>query len=378
MSTAGTAGCSIVGTAPNFFAAHDRRCRDILWGDSDKGRDTNYNAVSSSEQTVTVATGLVPSVSVAAASSVTSSSATLNGAVTANGVPVTAVTCEWGTTTGYGSVAPSIQDLRHCQRWGRGWAQRAQCPGWLPATYHFRFNATNTVGTSNSSDLTFTTDAVLPTVSDPTPGNRGLHGRARHGHSQRGRRLHNRDYRVCSGSGHVVHHPDFNIHRINWLASDGQLSNKCGGFMHRFESCDSVRRPDQGRELGGNGVLHNAASFTTTNAPTVTTGVASSVLRTSATVAGTVNANGDNTTVATIKYSDDENVVTGGGGTSATVLPTAAITGSSPTAVSANLTGLVGDTKYFYRVSASNNAGSTDGAVQSFTSGPVEPGPPTG
>ena len=49
----GTAGCSIVGRSTSVV---DRRRRDILWGDGDEGRDTNYNAVSSVEQTVNVDT----------------------------------------------------------------------------------------------------------------------------------------------------------------------------------------------------------------------------------------------------------------------------------------------------------------------------------
>ena len=101
-------------------------------------------------------------------------------------------------------------------------------------------------------------------------------------------------------------------------------------------------------------------TFTTLCQPTATTSAASSVASTSATLNGSVNANGSSTTV-TFEYGTTTSY---GSSVTATQSPA---TGSTTTSVSANLTGLSGCTTYHYRVKAVNACGTVYGSDQTFT-----------
>lgn len=97
--------------------------------------------------------------------------------------------------------------------------------------------------------------------------------------------------------------------------------------------------------------------------PDVTTGSATNVTGAGATVAGTVNPNGSATDYWFIY-----------GTSSALSAPrkTAAASagsGTSAVAVTAKLSGLAPLTKYYYRLQASNSAGTVSGSVSSFTTG---------
>ena len=106
--------------------------------------------------------------------------------------------------------------------------------------------------------------------------------------------------------------------------------------------------------------------------PTATTQAATVVTATSATLNGTVNANGGTTSAMTIKYSTVQATVDAGNGTSATVTPTS-VTGNTNTPISAAITGLTAGTTYYFRVSATNSAGTTNGSTLSFTTAPPAP-----
>jgi hypothetical protein len=108
------------------------------------------------------------------------------------------------------------------------------------------------------------------------------------------------------------------------------------------------------------------------DAPTVITNAATNVTATTATLSGTVNANGGATSALTIKYSTSQATVDAGNGTSATVSPTSA-SGNIVTAVSAAITGLTASATYYYRVSATNTAGTTNGTTLSFTTAAPPP-----
>ncbi|MFA7405774.1 MAG: IPT/TIG domain-containing protein, partial [Pelobacteraceae bacterium] len=101
--------------------------------------------------------------------------------------------------------------------------------------------------------------------------------------------------------------------------------------------------------------------------PTVTSNAASGITATGATLNGTVNANGNNTTV-TFDYG-----TTTGYGSSATAAQSP-VTGSSNTAVSASISGLTcGGATYHFRVKGVNGGGTANGSDLTFTTGACVP-----
>ncbi|MEV6925027.1 hypothetical protein AB0M46_11075 [Dactylosporangium sp. NPDC051485] len=95
--------------------------------------------------------------------------------------------------------------------------------------------------------------------------------------------------------------------------------------------------------------------------PTVTTGSATSVAGTAATIAGTVSPNGLSTTYhfeygTTTSYGTQTPSPDGSAGSGTTAAP-----------VSANLSGLTASTTYHYRLVATNSAGATNGSDATFT-----------
>ena len=107
--------------------------------------------------------------------------------------------------------------------------------------------------------------------------------------------------------------------------------------------------------------------------PTVATGAATSVSTNSATLNGTVNANGTSTT-AWFNYSTTSGSYTG-------TSTTQAASGTSTTSVSIGLSSLSASTTYYYRIAGQSSYGTSYGSETSFTtsSSPpvVEPPPPS-
>ena len=120
------------------------------------------------------------------------------------------------------------------------------------------------------------------------------------------------------------------------------------------------------------GTTNTSVSISISAPPSVITSAATNVTATTATLSGVVNANGGATSALTIKYSTSQATVDAGNGTSATVSPTS-VNFNTVTAVSAAITGLTASTTYYYRVSATNTAGTTNGATLSFTTAAPPP-----
>src|ERR1039458_5928303 len=106
------------------------------------------------------------------------------------------------------------------------------------------------------------------------------------------------------------------------------------------------------------------SSFTTNapaaQAPTGTTRAASAITTTSATLGGTVNPNGANTSYIFLygtnsSLSGASQTGTYGIGSGTTTL---SVTGNAP--------GLTGGTTYYYRIQATNSVGTTNGSILSF------------
>ena len=105
--------------------------------------------------------------------------------------------------------------------------------------------------------------------------------------------------------------------------------------------------------------------------PTASTGTASDIRNTSATVSGGVRASLASTTVS-FEYS------TSAAFSSATSVSGGSVTGGSLNAVTGALTNLAPGTKYWFRVKAVNSAGTTTGNAESFTTRGTGPTASTG
>jgi len=163
----------------------------------DIGTRTKYVTVTYLPQRATATT--------AAANSITINGATLNGSVNDNGVAITSVTFDYGLTTAYGStlIVPPLGGISA----GTGAIPvNGAISGLTPGTiYHFRVNAVYAGGTTNGSDMTFTTYAYTLTY---TPG---AHGSITGTSSQ---------MVISGGAGTTVTAvPAANYHFVNW--SDG-------------------------------------------------------------------------------------------------------------------------------------------------------------
>jgi hypothetical protein len=106
-----------------------------------------------------------PAATTDAASNVTATSATLNATVFPNQNSTTYY-FQYGPTAGYGAQTPTQGPVSG----NAGKSASADVTGLVPATtYHFRVVATNSAGTSNGSDVTFTTAAAGTTPTKPPP-----------------------------------------------------------------------------------------------------------------------------------------------------------------------------------------------------------------
>ena len=111
-----------------------------------------------------------PAVSTTEATAITSSGATLNGTVNANNVSTTA-SFEYGLTTSYGATVTASQSPVSGMT---DTAVSQSLTGLTPNTlYHFRVGATNANGTTNGSDLSFTTTCSSSAITVTTNADDG-------------------------------------------------------------------------------------------------------------------------------------------------------------------------------------------------------------
>ena len=105
-----------------------------------------------------------PTVTTDQATNVSTSSATLNGTVTPNGLATTVV-FEWGTTRAYGNTTP-VQSIGD----GTGGASvTANLTGLTPDTlYHYRVTAINSAGTTQGGDTPFVASLCSAYYVDPS------------------------------------------------------------------------------------------------------------------------------------------------------------------------------------------------------------------
>ena len=318
---------------------------------------TNTGGSGEAEQTFTTLASR-PTVRTGMATEVTQTSATLGGTVNPNGVEVSVCKIEYGTSTAYGSTATCTPPP------GAGsspTAVSASITGLSAGTnYYFRVSATNATGTEYGAEQTFTTLPDPPTVTTGSPAPTLGYTTAT-------------VYAQVNPNGGDVSECTFEYALEAGIRGPYEASAPCtpapgsGSAPVQVSASLTELAPDTAYRYrvvatnpGGGG--SGEGTFTTLpSAPTVTTGKATAITQTTATLAGSVDPNGETVSACEIEYG----TTTAYGSTAVCAsLPGA---GESPISVSASITGLSAGANYYFRVSATNATGTEYGAEQSFT-----------
>ena len=299
-----------------------------------------------------------PAVVTTAATSVTGTTASLNGTVNANGNS-TAVTFEYGLTTAYGTTVPGVPAT---VTGNTVTPVTAAITGLAPNTlYHFRVNGTNSSGSSSGADLTFTTGAAPPTVVTTAAtfvavNTAQLNGTVNANGNSTAVTF---QYGLTTAYGTTVAGSPSPVTGSSVTAVFASIASLTPNTLYHYR----VVGTNSGGTTNGSDM-----TFTTAGPPTVVTAAASNITTSAAQLNGTVTANNASSTV-----SFEWGLTTAYGNTIAGV--PALVTGTSATAVLANLIGLVNLTTYHFRCVATNIGGTIYGLDQSFITGCPAVGP---
>ena len=273
--------------------------------------------------------------------------ATVSGSVNPEGTATT-WDVEYGTSTTYGSHTTPVSAGSGTTTQAVSATLTSLHPG---TTYHYRFVATSTTaGTSHGADGIFTTSSAPAAVTSPatsvTPTGATLNGTV----DPSGRpTTWYFQYGTSTSYGQETPHKDAGS-GVGSTAESAAITGLTTGRTYHFRM---VATSDAGTARGAD------MTFVTSAAPTVTAKAASSVKDTSATLNGSVDPNGQATTV----YFDYGTSTSYGSKTPAA----SAGSGTSAKNISAAVSGLAEDTTYHFRLVATSASGTTNGADQTFT-----------
>jgi uncharacterized protein (TIGR02145 family) len=289
------------------------------------------------------------------ATAITQSTATLNGTVNAKNTSTT-ISFEYGLTTSYGqSVYATPNTLSN----NIATNVTSNLAGLTAnTTYHFRVKAVTINGTTYGSDMTFTTNpsGVAPTATTQAATSVSQTGATVNGtiNANGQSTTVTFEYGTTSSYGFVINaNPN-----ILTSTTATNVSAVLTGFSANTTYHYRVKAASSGGTTFGNDLTFTTGSGA--SAPTATTTAATAVTQTGASLNGTVNANGQSTTV-TFEYG-----ITTSYGQIINASPNT-ITGNISTTVSANLTGLTANTTYHYKVKAVSQGGTTNGSDMTFT-----------
>ena len=313
-------------------------------------------------------TAVVPTATTNAATSITATGGTVNGGVNPNGAATTAW-FEWGTSPTLATFSSTTS-----QSMGSGTTSQpvsAALSGLTSGTpYYFRAAASNAAGTVKGSILSFSTTAVVPTVTT----NAATAITATGGTVNGGVNPNGAATTAWFEWGTSPTLATFSSTTSQSMGSgttsqpvSAALSGLTSGTPYYFRAAAS--------NAAGT-VKGSILSFSTTAVvPTATTNAATSITATGGTVNGGVNPNGAATT-AWFEWGTSPTLATFSSTTSQSMG-----SGTTSQAASATLSGLTSGTPYYFRAAASNAAGTVKGSILSFTTSesPIEnpPYPPS-
>ena len=313
------------------------------------------NTITSPSVSLTVIAA--PSVTTNAATNITGNTATLEGTVNPKTAD-TVVTFEYGADTSYGTTVTATPSTVSA---GAGnTTVSAAITGLTPGIkYHFRVDAASSGGTADGGDQTFTTlatpSATTGAATNITDTTATLNGTANDNGTNT---VVSFEYGTDTSYGTTVTAtPGFLSAGAGNTTVSTIITGLTPGTKYHFR-VDAASTP--GTTKGGD------QTFTTLALPTVTTGAATNITNSTATLNGTVNANGADT-VVTFEYAAGYSTYTTLTTFATVVASPSPVSGSSATAVSVTLTGLNAGTSYYFEVVATNSVGTTYGPILYFT-----------
>ncbi len=314
--------------------------------------------------TTSACAAAAPGASTAAASAITTTGATLNGMVSANGSSTT-VTFEYGATAAYGSMMAVAQSPVN----SNGASVTADVSGLTCGTlYHFRVDATNGIGGNNGNDLTFTTSAcpagapgaTTTAATAVTAIGATLNGTASANGASTTVTF---EYGTSVAYGSTIAAAQSPIGSNGLAVNADAIGLTCGTNYHYRVDANNVNGTVNGSDMTF------MTSACPAGAPGATTAAASTITTTGATLNGTVSANGASTTTS-FEYG-----LTTAYGTTVSAVPSPVA--ANGVAVSASLAALSCGTTYHFRADADNVIGGSHGSDMSFATGACPAGTPS-
>ncbi len=343
-TTATAVSASITGLTPN--ATYHYRISATNAAGTTTGTDSTFTTHT-----------LVPIATTLSADTISATGATVHGSVNANNAATT-VKFEYGLTTGYGTQVTATQSPVNGTT---NTPVSAPITGLIPnTTYHYRISATNAAGTTTGTDSTFTTGTIAPTivteyVDSVNSVSAKFEGSVNANNAATTVKF---EYGLTTGYGSQVTAAQSPVNGTTVTAVSAPITGLTPNTTYHYRiSATNAAGTTTGTD----------STFTTgTIVPTIVTEYVDSVNSVSAKFEGSVNANNAATTV---KF---EYGLTTGYGSQVTAAQSP-VNGTTVTAVSAPITGLIPNTTYHYRISATNAAGTTTGTDSTFTTHTLVP-----
>jgi hypothetical protein len=300
--------------------------------------------------------GTAPGAVTQPASSVTTTSATLAAIVNPNYIS-TAVVFEYGQTTSYGETAVASQSP---VTGSTSTEVSAEITGLAEGTtYHFRVKSTNSEGTDYGDDLTFKSLGNVPTATITAATNLTAISVQLNG-------IVNANYLASTVTFEYGITTDYGN---NITATPGLVAGNENTIVNALISDLSAATIYHSRIKAVNiigSAYSNDMTFTTPGeAPAATTGVATKVTLNSATLNGIVNANFLPADV-TFEYGTTTDYG------SSMAISQNPISGNVNSDVKENVSGLIENTTYHFRIKAINSLGTTYGNDVSFKTFPLD------